>query len=54
MNGTTDTEAADFQQTYGLDVVSIPPNRPIIRKDYPDLIYRSRKEKYEAILESIR
>ena len=54
MTGTADTEAVEFQQIYGLEVVSIPPNRPMIRKDYPDLIYRSRKEKYEAILESIR
>ena len=54
MTGTADTEAVEFQQIYGLEVVSIPPNRPMIRKDYPNLIYRSRKEKYEAILESIR
>ena len=54
MTGTADTEAVEFQQIYNLEVISIPPNRPMIRTDYPDLIYRSRKEKYEAILESIR
>ncbi|WP_297217038.1 preprotein translocase subunit SecA [uncultured Desulfovibrio sp.] len=54
MTGTADTEALEFQQIYNLTVVSIPPNRPMIRKDYPDLIFRTRKEKYEAILKAIK
>ncbi len=54
MTGTADTEALEFRQIYNLTVVSIPPNRPMIRKDYPDLIFRTRKEKYEAILKGIR
>ncbi|WP_165076776.1 MULTISPECIES: preprotein translocase subunit SecA [unclassified Desulfovibrio] len=53
MTGTADTEAVEFQQIYGLEVVSIPPNKPMIRKDMPDLIYRSRKEKFDAIVEAI-
>lgn len=53
MTGTADTEAVEFQQIYNLEVVSIPPNRPMIRKDYPDLIFRSRKEKFDAITAAI-
>ena len=54
MTGTADTEAVEFHQIYNLEVVSIPPNKPTQRKDYPDLIYRTRKEKYDAIIEAIR
>ena len=54
MTGTADTEAVEFHQIYNLDVISIPPNRPMIRKDYPDLIFRSRQEKFDAIVQSIR
>ena len=53
MTGTADTEAVEFQQIYNLEVVAIPPNMPMVRKDYSDLIYRTRKEKYEAIIASI-
>lgn len=53
MTGTADTEAVEFHEIYGLEVVSIPPNRPMVRKDYPDLIFRTRKEKFEAIADSI-
>ncbi len=53
MTGTADTEAVEFQQIYNLEVISIPPNRPAIRKDYPDLIFRSRKEKFDAITAAI-
>lgn len=53
MTGTADTEAVEFQQIYNLEVISIPPNKPMIRKDMPDLIYRSRKEKFDAIVEAI-
>ena len=54
MTGTADTEAVEFHQIYNLEVVSIPPNKPMQRRDYPDLIYRTRKEKYDAIIEAIR
>ena len=54
MTGTADTEAVEFHQIYNLEVVSIPHNKPMQRKDYPDLIYRTRKEKYDAIIEAIR
>lgn len=54
MTGTADTEAVEFQQIYNLEVLSIPPNRPMIRKDFPDLIYQTRKEKFDAIIQSIQ
>ena len=53
MTGTADTEAFEFQQIYGLEVVVIPTNRPITRKDKGDLIYLTAKEKYDAIIEDI-
>ena len=53
MTGTADTEAVEFHQIYNLDVLSIPPNKPMVRKDHPDLIYRSRQEKFDAIVEAI-
>ncbi|MBO5491334.1 MAG: preprotein translocase subunit SecA, partial [Desulfovibrio sp.] len=53
MTGTADTEAVEFHQIYNLDVISIPPNKPMIRKDYPDLIYRSKQEKFDAIVAAI-
>ena len=53
MTGTADTEAVEFKQIYNLEVVTIQPNKPLIRKDMPDLIYRSRKEKFDAIVEAI-
>lgn len=53
MTGTADTEAVEFQQIYNLEVLSIPPNKPMIRKDFPDLIYQTRKEKFDAIVKSI-
>ncbi len=53
MTGTADTEAVEFQEIYGLEVISIPPNMPMVRKDYSDLIYRTRQEKFTAIVDSI-
>jgi preprotein translocase subunit SecA len=53
MTGTADTEAVEFQQIYNLEVMSIPPNKPMVRKDWPDMIYRSRQEKFDAITASI-
>ena len=54
MTGTADTEAYEFQEIYGLETVVIPPNRPTIRKDDLDLIYKTAREKYNAVLEDIR
>jgi preprotein translocase subunit SecA len=54
MTGTADTEAYEFQEIYGLEVVVIPPNKPTIRKDDNDLIYKTAKEKYDAVTEDIR
>ncbi len=54
MTGTADTEAYEFQEIYGLETVVIPPNRPTIRKDDLDLIYKTAHEKYNAVLEDIR
>ncbi|ALG66480.1 preprotein translocase subunit SecA [Beggiatoa leptomitoformis] len=53
MTGTADTEAYEFQQIYGLEVVVIPPHRPMIRKDMGDLVYLTKEEKYKAILNDI-
>ncbi|KPF43927.1 preprotein translocase subunit SecA [beta proteobacterium AAP121] len=54
MTGTADTEAYEFQEIYGLETVVIPPNRPTIRKDDNDLIYKTAKEKYDAVTKDIR
>lgn len=54
MTGTADTEAFEFRQIYGLDVVVIPTNKPMIRKDPNDLVYLSMEEKFEAIIADIK
>ncbi|MBQ7222461.1 MAG: SEC-C domain-containing protein, partial [Bacteroidales bacterium] len=54
MTGTAETEAGEFWSIYKLDVVVIPTNRPVIRKDQDDLIYRTKKEKYFAVIDEIR
>jgi preprotein translocase subunit SecA len=54
MTGTADTEAFEFRQIYGLDVVVIPTNKPTIRKDLNDLVYLSKEEKFEAVVADIR
>jgi preprotein translocase subunit SecA len=54
MTGTADTEAYEFQEIYGLETVVIPPNKPTIRKDDNDLIYKTAKEKYDAVTQDIR
>lgn len=54
MTGTADTEAYEFQQIYGLETVVIPTNKPMIRKDNLDLVYRTNPEKYRAIVADIR
>jgi preprotein translocase subunit SecA len=54
MTGTADTEAFEFQQIYGLEVVVIPTHRPMQRQDRSDLVYLTQKDKFEAIVEDIR
>lgn len=53
MTGTAETEAAEFKKIYNLDVLVIPTHRPMIRKDMPDVIYKTQKEKYEAAIKEI-
>lgn len=53
MTGTAETEAGEFMTIYKLDVISIPTNIPAIRKDHQDLIYKTKREKYKAIIEEI-
>jgi len=53
MTGTAATEELEFQKIYNLDVVVIPTNRPMIRKDYPDVIYKTEKAKFDAIVKEI-
>ncbi len=54
MTGTADTEAQEFNDIYGLDVVSIPTNREVIRNDYDDLMFLREKDKWEAIVDEIK
>lgn len=54
MTGTADTEAAELMQIYNLEVVLIPTNQPMIRKDNTDLVYLTQPEKYEAVVEDVR
>ena len=54
MTGTADTEAFEFRQIYGLDCVVIPTNVPMLRDDLNDLVYLTREEKFEAIIEDVR
>ncbi|MBR9873857.1 MAG: preprotein translocase subunit SecA [Vibrionaceae bacterium] len=54
MTGTADTEAFEFQSIYGLETVVIPTNKPMIRDDMPDVVYRTEAEKFAAIIEDIK
>ena len=54
MTGTADTEAFEFQQIYGLEVVVIPTAKPVVRKDYTDLVYLTAREKFDAICEDVQ
>jgi preprotein translocase subunit SecA len=54
MTGTADTEAPEFLQIYGLEVVVIPTHRPMVRKDMPDFVYLTQTDKFKAIIEDIR
>lgn len=53
MTGTADTEAFEFQQIYGLEVVVLPTHKPMIRDDQPDLVYLTENDKFDAIIEDI-
>ena len=53
MTGTAETEAGEFWEIYKLDVVAIPTNKPIIRDDKDDLVYKTNREKYNAVIEDI-
>lgn len=53
MTGTADTEAAELMQIYNLEVVPVPPNKPVQRQDMPDLVYLNQKDKFLAIVEDI-
>ncbi len=53
MTGTADTEAAEFKKIYDLDVMVIPPNKKMIRLDHPDVIYKTRREKFNAVIDEI-
>ena len=53
MTGTAKTEEQEFQKIYGLDVVVVPTNKPMIRIDYPDVIYKTRRAKYKAVVKEI-
>ena len=54
MTGTADTEAAEFDKIYKLEVMAIPTNRPMIRIELPDVVYRTEREKFEAVLGEIK
>ncbi len=54
MTGTADTEAAEFRKIYNLDVVVIPTNMPLIRTNYPDVIYKTENEKFRAVVREIK
>ncbi len=53
MTGTAETEAAEFKEIYNLDVVVIPTHKPMIRIDHPDVVYRTEREKFEAVVAEI-
>jgi preprotein translocase subunit SecA len=54
MTGTADTEAAEFKNIYNLDVSVVPTHMPMIRQDHPDVVYKTEREKFEAVIEEIR
>ncbi len=54
MTGTAKTEEAEFKEIYGMDVVEIPTNEPVIRVDYPDVVYKTENGKFNAVIEEIK
>ena len=53
MTGTADTEAVEFKNIYKLDVIVVPPNRQMVRLDHPDIVYKSEREKFNAVIDDI-
>jgi len=53
MTGTAATEAEEFKEIYGLEVIQLPTHRPMVRRDYPDVIYRTKREKFNAVAEEV-
>lgn len=53
MTGTALTEEDEFREIYKLDVIEIPTNKPVVRKDHPDVIFKTEKGKYEAVIDQI-
>lgn len=54
MTGTAQTSAEEFYKVYNLEVISVPPNKPLIRKDFPDAIYKSQEAKWKAVVQEIK
>ena len=54
MTGTALTEEKEFRNTYGMDAIAIPTNKPVARKDHEDAVYKSKKEKFKAVVEDIK
>ena len=54
MTGTALTEEREFREIYGMDVIEIPTNRPVIRKDLQDAVYKTKREKYKAVVEAVK
>ena len=54
MTGTALTEEQEFRDIYGMDVVEIPTNKPVIRQDLEDAVYKTKKEKYHAVVEEVK
>lgn len=54
MTGTAKTEEEEFKHIYGMDVIEIPTNKPVIRADYPDTVYKSEEAKFDAVIEEIK
>ena len=53
MTGTALTEEKEFRDIYGMDVIEIPTNRPVIRKDFDDAVYKTKREKLHAVVEAV-
>jgi preprotein translocase subunit SecA len=53
MTGTAQTEEQEFREIYGMDVIVIPTNRPVIRKDEEDIVYKTKREKFNAVIRKI-
>ena len=54
MTGTALTEEKEFRDIYGMDVIEIPTNKPVLRKDLEDAVYKTKEEKYRAVVEAVK